>query len=78
MVIQYINGVLTAELWQFEFAVQPPLSGALHSSMSSQTWIVKNEQTVTTCSDLIAPKNKCKKYPPKQNKGCHINPLKPL
>lgn len=66
MVMQYVNGVLTTELWQIEFAVQPPLSGPLHSSMSSQTWIVKNEQTVTTCSDLIAPKISVENTP--QNK----------
>lgn len=39
---------LTTELWQIEFSVQPPLLAPLHSSMSSQTWMVKNEKSVAS------------------------------
>lgn len=35
---------LTTELWHIESAVQPPLLGPLHSSMSSQTWFEQNDE----------------------------------
>lgn len=34
----YRLAVPTTELWHSDSGVQPPLSGPLHSSMSSQTW----------------------------------------
>lgn len=44
---------LTTELWQTELAVQPPLLGPLHSSMSSQTWNVKLSKRFFLSSFLV-------------------------